>query len=220
MDVCLKKIQDGIIDGNAELVKNSTEQALMQGIDADMIIRTALIPTMEKIGKEFKAGDIYIPDVLMSSRAMHASLYVLKPLLIETNQSKKKGIVIIGTVAGDLHDIGKNMVSMILQGDGYDVIDLGIDVPAASYISAILRYKPDILAMSALLTTTIGEFKNVIQAIIDEGLRDRVKIVVGGGPVTQDYADEIGANGYGKDLFEAIEVANKLLGNKEGYFNV
>ncbi|PKM48671.1 MAG: cobalamin-binding protein, partial [Firmicutes bacterium HGW-Firmicutes-6] len=128
--------------------------------------------------------------------------------------------VIIGTVAGDLHDIGKNMVSMTLQGDGYEVIDLGIDVPASSFISAIQRYKPDILAMSALLTTTIGELKHVIQSIVNEGIRDRVKIVVGGGPVTQDYVDEIGANGYGKDVFGAIDIVNQLLGNKPGYFNV
>ena len=190
------------------------------GISADVVITTALIPIMEQIGKEFRNGNIFIPDVLMSSRAMHASLYVLKPLIIESNLKRKKGLIVIGTVAGDLHDIGKNMVSMTLQGDGYEVIDLGIDVPATSFISAIQRYKPDILAMSALLTTTIGELKHVIQAMINEEIRDRVKIVVGGGPVTQDYVDEIGANGYGKDVFGAIEIVNQLLGNKAGYFNV
>ncbi len=156
----------------------------------------------------------------MSSRAMHASLYVLKPLIVESKIKRKKGLVIIGTVAGDLHDIGKNMVSMTLQGDGYEVIDLGIDVPASSFVSAILRYKPDVLAMSALLTTTIGEMRYVTQSIVNEGIRDRIKIVVGGGPVTQDYVEEIGANGYGKDVFGAIDIVNKLLGNKVGYFNV
>jgi 5-methyltetrahydrofolate--homocysteine methyltransferase len=220
MDGYIKEIQDGLNDGDAEVVKNSTEQALKMGISADVIITTALIPMMEQIGKEFRSGNIFIPDVLMSSRAMHASLYVLKPLLVESNLKRKKGLIVIGTVAGDLHDIGKNMVSMTLQGDGYEVIDLGIDVPASSFISAIQRYKPDILAMSALLTTTIGELKHVIQAIVNEGIRDRVKIVVGGGPVTQDYVDEIGANGYGKDVFGAIEIVNQLLGNKAGYFNV
>jgi 5-methyltetrahydrofolate--homocysteine methyltransferase len=219
MDGYIKEIQDGLNDGDAEVVKNSTEQALKMGISADVIITTALIPMMEQIGKEFRSGNIFIPDVLMSSRAMHASLYVLKPLLVESNLKRKKGLIVIGTVAGDLHDIGKNMVSMTLQGDGYEVIDLGIDVPASSFISAIQRYKPDILAMSALLTTTIGELKHVIQAIVNEGIRDRVKIVVGGGPVTQDYVDEIGANGYGKDVFGAIEIVNQLLGNKAGYFN-
>ncbi|MBC3898219.1 cobalamin B12-binding domain-containing protein [Acetobacterium malicum] len=220
MDGYIKEIQDGLNDGDAEVVKNSTEQALKMGISADVIIATALIPMMEQIGKEFRNGNIFIPDVLMSSRAMHASLYVLKPLLVESNLKRKKGLIVIGTVAGDLHDIGKNMVSMTLQGDGYEVIDLGIDVPSSSFISAIQRYKPDILAMSALLTTTIGELKHVIQAIVNEGIRDRVKIVVGGGPVTQDYVDEIGANGYGKDVFGAIEIVNQLLGNKAGYFNV
>lgn len=220
MDGYIKEIQDGLNDGDAEVVKNATEQALKMGISADVVITTALIPIMEQIGKEFRNGNIFIPDVLMSSRAMHASLYVLKPLIIESNLKRKKGLIVIGTVAGDLHDIGKNMVSMTLQGDGYEVIDLGIDVPASSFISAIQRYKPDILAMSALLTTTIGELKHVIQAMINEGIRDRVKIVVGGGPVTQDYVDEIGANGYGKDVFGAIEIVNQLLGNKAGYFNV
>ncbi|KNZ42092.1 cobalamin B12-binding domain-containing protein [Acetobacterium bakii] len=220
MDVLIKEIQEGLIDGNAELVKNKTEKALLEGINSEIIIKKALIPTMDKIGKEFRAGNIYIPEVLMSSRAMHASLYVLKPLLIESELSKKKGLVVIGTVAGDLHDIGKNMVSMSLQGDGYEVVDLGIDVPADDFISAILRYKPDVLAMSALLTTTIGEFKNVIKALINEGLRENLNIVVGGGPVTQDYVDEIGANGFGKDVFGAIDIVNELLGKKEGYFNV
>jgi len=219
MDILIKEIQEGLIDGNAELVKNKTEKALLEGINSEIIIKKALIPTMDKIGKEFRAGNIYIPEVLMSSRAMHASLYVLKPLLIDSELSKKKGLVVIGTVAGDLHDIGKNMVSMSLQGDGYEVVDLGIDVPADDFVSAILRYKPDVLAMSALLTTTIGEFKNVIKAVINEGLRDNLNIVVGGGPVTQDFVDEIGANGFGKDVFGAIDVVNGLLGKKEGYFN-
>jgi 5-methyltetrahydrofolate--homocysteine methyltransferase len=220
MDVLIKEIQENLIDGNAEMAKNATNKALTGGINSEAIIKRALIPTMNKIGKEFRDGNIYIPEVLMSSRAMHASLYVLKPLLINSTLSKKKGRVIIGTVAGDLHDIGKNMVSMSLQGDGYEVVDLGIDVPANDFISAIIRYKPDVFAMSALLTTTIGELKNVIQAVRDEGLRENIKIVVGGGPVTQDCVDEIGADGFGKDVFEAIDVVNNLLGKKEGYFSV
>lgn len=220
MEAVIKEIQEGLIDGNAEFVKKSTEKALDQGIHSEVIIKKALIPTMDKIGREFRAGIIYIPEVLMSSRAMHASLYVLKPLLIESELSKTKGRIVIGTVAGDLHDIGKNLVSMSFQGDGYEVIDLGIDVPADDFISAILHYKPDILAMSALLTTTIGEFKTVIKTVDDEGLRDKLKIIVGGGPVTQDFVDEIGADGYGKDIFDALDVVNRLLGKKEGYFNV
>lgn len=220
MDGYIKEIQKGLIEGDAEVVKNLTEQALNMGISADVIMANALIPMMEEIGNEFRNGNIFIPEVLMSSRAMHASLYVLKPLIVESKIKRKKGLVIIGTVAGDLHDIGKNMVSMTLQGDGYEVIDLGIDVPASSFVSAILRYKPDVLAMSALLTTTIGEMRYVTQSIVNEGIRDRIKIVVGGGPVTQDYVEEIGANGYGKDVFGAIDTVNKLLGNKVGYFNV
>lgn len=148
---------------------------------------------------------------------MHASLYVLKPLLTKA-MSHHKGKVVIGTVAGDLHDIGKNMVTWSLQGEGYEVIDLGIDVPPASFVAAIRKCQPDILAMSALLTTTIGEMRNVIQEVTDEGLRDKVKIIVGGGPVTQDFADEVGANGYGKDIFGAIDVVNHILGRGSGYF--
>ncbi|WKY43249.1 corrinoid protein [Eubacteriaceae bacterium ES2] len=207
-------------EGNAEMVKNATELALSEGLAADIIISQALLPKMEEIGREFRSGNIFIPDVLMSSRAMHASLYVLKPLVIESLVLKKKGRVIIGTVAGDLHDIGKNLVSMTLQGDGYEVIDLGIDVPVSAFVAAIERYRPDVLAMSALLTTTMVEFKNVIKAITDEGMREQVKIVIGGGPVSPDYIDEVGANGYGKDVFEALASINRLLGNKEGYINV
>ncbi|MDI3537574.1 MAG: hypothetical protein PWP30_2056 [Eubacteriaceae bacterium] len=209
-----------MVNGDAEIVKTSTELALSEGISADMIISQALLPKMEEIGREFRSGNIFIPDVLMSSRAMHASLYVLKPVIIESQVIKKKGRIIIGTVAGDLHDIGKNLVSMSLQGDGYEVIDLGIDVPASAFLAAIERYKPDVMAMSALLTTTIGEFKNVIKVINDEGKREQIKIVIGGGPVSMDYMDEVGADGYGKDVFEAIASVNQLLGNKEGYFNV
>ncbi|MDN5308242.1 MAG: hypothetical protein PWP16_1605 [Eubacteriaceae bacterium] len=220
MNLYFETIQQGMVNGDAEIVKTSTELALSEGISADMIISQALLPKMEEIGREFRSGNIFIPDVLMSSRAMHASLYVLKPLIIESQVIKKKGRIIIGTVAGDLHDIGKNLVSMSLQGDGYEVIDLGIDVPASAFLAAIERYKPDVMAMSALLTTTIGEFKNVIKVINDEGKREQIKIVIGGGSVSMDYMDEVGADGYGKDVFEAIASVNQLLGNKEGYFNV
>jgi Predicted cobalamin binding protein len=203
VDGYIKEIQEGLIEGDAEVVKNLTEQALNMGISADVIMANALIPMMEEIGNEFRNGNIFIPEVLMSSRAMHASLYVLKPLIVESKIKRKKGLVIIGTVAGDLHDIGKNMVSMTLQGDGYEVIDLGIDVPASSFVSAILRYKPDVLAMSALLTTTIGEMRYVTQSIVNEGIRDRIKIVVGGGPVTQDYVEEIGGKWLWKRCFRS-----------------
>lgn len=217
MDQIIMEIQQGLVDGDAEYVKDKTEAALGLEIGPEAIIKKALIPTMNKIGQEFREGEIYIPDVLMSSRAMHASLYVLKPLLTKA-MSHHKGKVVIGTVAGDLHDIGKNMVIWSLQGEGYEVIDLGIDVPPASFVAAIRKCQPDILAMSALLTTTIGEMRNVIQEVTDEGLRDKVKIIVGGGPVTQDFADEVGANGYGKDIFGAIDVVNHILSRGSGYF--
>ncbi len=218
MNKTILNLKQGVIEGNAEYVKKITETAVKEGMNADEIITLALMPVMDQIGLSFKKGELYIPDVLMSSRAMHASLYVLKPLMTQ-QEHHKKGRIVIGTVAGDLHDIGKNMVTWSLQGEGYEVIDLGIDVPASEFIKAIRNYQPDILALSALLTTTLGEIRTVIRALIDEGLRRQVKIVIGGGPVTRDYSDEVMADGYGEDIFEAIDVVNALLGKASGYFS-
>ena len=218
MNKTILNLKQGVIEGNAEYVKKITETAVKEGMNADEIITLALMPVMDQIGLSFKKGELYIPDVLMSSRAMHASLYVLKPLMTQ-QEHHKKGRIVIGTVAGDLHDIGKNMVTWSLQGEGYEVIDLGIDVQASEFIKAIRNYQPDILALSALLTTTLGEIRTVIRALIDEGLRRQVKIVIGGGPVTRDYSDEVMADGYGEDIFEAIDVVNALLGKASGYFS-
>lgn len=206
----IDEIQSGLTEGKAQKVKEKVTLALYQGIKPEVILEKGLISPMNAIGMKFRSGEIFIPAVLMSSRAMHAGLYVLKPMF---HQDYKiyKGTVVIGTVAGDLHDIGKNMVSMILQSEGYYVIDLGIDVPASGFVDAVNKYSPDILALSALLTTTMNEQGEVLKQLREAGVREKVKVMVGGGPVTKKFSLEIGADGYGSDAFDAVRVADKLI---------
>lgn len=219
MEKKLAEIKQGIIDGNAQSVKSNTEAALSIGVRPDAIIDKVLIPTMKEVGQNLCNGEIFIPDVLMSSRAMHASLYVLKPILTHYRK-KKRGAIVIGTVAGDLHDIGKNMVAMILVGEGYEVIDLGIDVTAMEFVDAVLKYKADILALSALLTTTMGEMERVIEGLKEAGIRNRIKVFVGGGPLTANFASEIHADAYAPDLFGVSEAVEDLMFNRIGDFSI
>lgn len=209
MKKIIHEIQTGIKEGDAELVQEKTELALSQGIDAKELLEEGFIAPMKLIGTKFRTGDYFIPDVLMCSRAMHAGIYCLQPILSDgTNVSS--GTIVIGTVAGDLHDIGKNMVGCILEGYGFTVIDIGIDVPVDGFVQAVEEHKPDILALSALLTTTIPEQGEVIKGLIKKGLRDKVKVIIGGGPVTKEFAMAIGADGYGHDLNEIIELVLAL----------
>lgn len=210
MDKIMYDIQQAIIDGDAQKAKEKTTMALLQGLDPEEIIEQGLLTPMEDIGRRFRTGEIFIPDVLMSSRAMHASLYVIKPNL---GKSKlvDRGLIAIGTVAGDLHDIGKNMVAMFLESQGYNVMDLGIDVPADAFVEAVRTHKPDILAMSALLTTTVSEQQLVIRKLEEAGLRYKVKVVVGGGPVTKEMAQSIGADGFGNNIFDTLKLVETLL---------
>lgn len=219
MKKVIAEIQEGLMEGDAQLVKKKTEQALAHGIDAKYIVQHGLVPIMKIIGQKFRSGELFIPDVLMSSRAFHASLYVLRPYLVNTRLSSK-GIILVGTVAGDLHDIGKNMVTMMLQGAGYTVIDLGIDVPTDNFIDAIIEHKPDILALSALLTTTMGELGEVVKKLKERGLRHQVKIIVGGGPVTPEFAMGIDADAYATDAYNAVEAVNRLMDGEIGFFTV
>ncbi|HWI54357.1 MAG TPA: corrinoid protein [Desulfobacteria bacterium] len=219
MEKVIEDIQEGLMEGDAQAVKEKTEQALAMGITAKAIIQQGLMPAMKVIGKQFRAGEIFIPEVLMSSRAMHASLYVVRPLLANTKLATR-GRVIIGTVAGDLHDIGKNMVAMMLEGAGYSVLDIGIDLPADAFIDAVREYKPDVLAMSALLTTTMGELREVIRQLEKEGLRNNLKVLIGGGPVTAEFALAIEADAYASDSFRAIEAVNRLIMGEVGFFAV
>lgn len=210
MNEILDTIAEAIIKGDAIDVKKITQQAIEDGFTPKQILNQGLIAGMNVVGVRFKANDMFVPEVMLSARAMHAGLNLLKPLLAQS-QVKEKGVFVIGTVKGDLHDIGKNLLVMLLEGAGYKVIDLGINVPAAKFIQAIEEYSPDIVGLSALLTTTLSAMQDTIKEIVNAGLRDRTKILVGGAPVTQAYADEIGADGYASDAGSAVELANRII---------
>ena len=205
-----EKLYTTLSQGKMDGIEKLVQEALEMGESAESILRGGLIPAMDRIGIKFKSGEIYIPEVLIAARAMHAGMTVLKPILSKstTNLSKK---VVIGTVKGDLHDIGKNLVVMMLEGGGFEVIDLGIDISADKFIEAIQKHQPQVVGMSALLTTTIKEMKNILQAIEKAGLRKKVKTIIGGAPVNEKFAKEIGADGYAPDAASAVDIVKSLL---------
>jgi len=203
-------IAQNLIDGRAKEVKQMVNDAIAAGTPAADILNKALIVGMNEVGRRFKANEFYVPEVLLAARAMHAAMDVLKPLLA-ASKVKPRGIVALGTVKGDLHDIGKNLVGMMLEGSGFEVIDLGVDCAPDKFVGAVKENTPHIVAMSALLTTTMVNMKGTIQAIADAGLRKKVKVMVGGAPLTQRYADEIGADGYAPDAASAAELASALV---------
>ncbi|MGI6113918.1 MAG: corrinoid protein [Mahellales bacterium] len=205
-----RAIADALKAGNAPKVKELVEAAVAEGVNPSKIVNEALIVGMGEIGVLFKNNEVYVPEVLIAARAMHAGLGVVKPLLAEQDIASA-GKIVLGTVKGDLHDIGKNLVGMMLEGAGFEVIDLGIDVPADKFVEAIKTNKPEVVAMSALLTTTMPAMKETIEAIKAAGLRDEVKIMVGGAPVTQNFSDEIGADGYAPDAASAADLAKELI---------
>lgn len=207
----LQEISEALIVGNADKVRELTEKALAEGVSPGAVIDGALIPGMNEVGRRFKANEFYVPEVLIAARAMQAGTDIVRPLLAE-GDIKAPGKVVIGTVKGDLHDIGKNLVVMMLQGAGFEVVDMGIDTPAEEFIATTKEAKPDIVAMSALLTTTMIQMRSTIEAFREAGLRNQVKIMIGGAPITQRYADEIGADGYAPDAASAVDTAKELLG--------
>ena len=207
----LKEIYESTVVGNAPKVKELTEQALAEGVAPGQIITKYLIPAMGEVGDRFERNEFYVPELLIAARAMQSGLAILKPLLADTDL-KPTGKVVIGTVKGDLHDIGKNLVSMMLQGAGFDIVDLGVDVAPDKFIDAVKESGADLVALSALLTTTMPAMKTTIDALQAAGLHDRVKVVIGGAPVTQRYADEIGADGYAPDANSAVRKTRQLLG--------
>lgn len=210
MSDILSTIATLIIEGNFNEVVNKTNQALDEGFGAEDILNNGLMPGMDHVGVEFKSGNMFVPEVLRSAKAMQESMEIIRPLLAESNV-ELAGKILLGTVKGDLHDIGKNLVGMMFEGAGFEVIDLGKDVGSETFIEAVFEHKPEILGMSALLTTTMRGMKSTIQALEEANLRGEVKVIVGGAPVTQDYADQIGADGYASNAASAADLARKLV---------
>ncbi len=207
----LETIYEAILAGNANLATEEVKAALSEGVKAEQILHRACIPAMNEVGNQFEAGEKFVPEMLISARAMQAAVNILKPHLVE-EEVKVLGTVVIGTVAGDLHDIGKNLVAMMLEGAGFEIVDLGTDVKPQQFVEAVREREPDIVGMSALLTTTMASIAGTVEALTEAGLRDRVKVIVGGAPVTQDFADKIGADGFAADAGSAARLAKRLLG--------
>ncbi|MBS3943059.1 MAG: corrinoid protein [Dethiobacter sp.] len=203
----------GVIAGDFNRVAELTRQAVGEGVEPVEIIGQGLIKGMNVVGARFKAGEMYVPEVMMAARAMKAGMEIVKPLIAESDLPTA-GKVIIGTVAGDLHDIGKNLVGMMMESAGMDVVNLGVDISPEKFAQAVREHKPDIVALSALLTTTMLSMKETIEVLQEEGLRGAVKVIVGGAPVTGDFAVEIGADGWAPDAASAKDLALELAGKK------
>jgi len=207
----LKEIADNLIKGKAPEVKELVQKAIDEGEDVEKVLNEGLVAGMSVVGAKFKANEFYVPEVLIAARAMKAGMGILRPILAEKN-IKGIGTVVLGTVRGDLHDIGKNLVAMMLEGAGFEIIDLGVDVSPEKFIETAKEKKADLVGLSALLTTTMPSMKDVVKAVGDSGLKDKVKVIIGGAPLTQSYADEIGADGYAPDAASAVDEVKQLLG--------
>ena len=210
MEETIQKTYDAVLAGDADTVKENIQASLDGGLEPNQILNEGMIAAMREVGQRFEAGDFFVPEMLISARAMQAGMGLLKPYL-QQGDVKSSGKVVIGTVRGDLHDIGKNLVSLMLEGAGFEIKDLGTDVPAEDFIATIILEKPDILALSALLTTTMPSMKQTIEAVKAAGLRDQVKIIIGGAPVTEEYSKQIGADGFSPDASRAVGLAESLL---------
>ncbi|KJS23579.1 MAG: methyltransferase [Clostridiaceae bacterium BRH_c20a] len=205
-----EQLSNSVITGNEAQVKDLTKNYIDSGIDPLDIINKGLIGGMGVVGVRFKSGEMYVPEVLMSARAMNAGLAIVKPLIAECD-IPSAGKVVIGTVKGDLHDIGKNLVGMLMESAGIVVINLGVDVSPEKFVQAVKDHNPDIIAMSALLTTTMLSMKDTIEVLKEEGLRDKVKVIVGGAPISNDFAEEIGADGFAPDAASATDLCKRLI---------
>jgi 5-methyltetrahydrofolate--homocysteine methyltransferase len=210
MDEHLTPIYQGIIDGNLEVVKAKVQDAIQAKLPAGMILKEGLVPAMAEVGRLFEEGEFFVPEMLVAARAMQGGLEILKPLLVAADV-KPAGKVVIGTVKGDLHDIGKNLVSIMLEGAGFEIHDLGTDVLPEKFVDAVKTFHPQIVCMSALLTTTMTSMPVTVEAIKQAGLRDQVKIMIGGAPVTDAYAKQIGADGYAQDASAAARLAQTYI---------
>ncbi|HBE79063.1 MAG TPA: cobalamin-binding protein [Firmicutes bacterium] len=205
----LSEISENLQNGRAKVVKELVQKAIDEGMSAETILKEGLLHGMNIIGEKFKKDEVYVPDVLIAARAMNAGTELLKPLLVSSGV-KAAGKVVLGTVAGDLHDIGKNLVRMMMEGKGLEVLDIGTDVSAEKFIETAIKEEAQIIACSALLTTTMGEMENVVNTAVKAGIRDKVKIMIGGAPVTDSYCKKIGADRYTPDATSAAEEAVKL----------
>lgn len=205
----LKQLNQFVIDGDASEVEAGVQSALAIGINPNTILHEALIPAMDEVGRRFENGDFYVPEMLIAARAMQAGLRILKPHLMSA-ETKSAGKVAIGTVKGDLHDIGKNLVAMMLEGAGFEVHDLGVDITPDAFVKAA-QEGVQVICMSALLTTTMSNMSVTIDALKAVGLRDNIKVMIGGAPVTQDYANKIGADAYAPDASSAVRAARELM---------
>jgi 5-methyltetrahydrofolate--homocysteine methyltransferase len=203
-------LADAIITGDNVASKEITQKLVDSGVEATDILNDGLMAGMSVVGKRFKANEMYIPEVLIAARAMHAAMDILKPLLTESD-APSRGTVLIGTVQGDLHDIGKNLVGMMLEGGGFNVIDAGVDVAAEKFVEEAKKNNIKVLGLSALLTTTMPMMKDVIEALGQDEATKGVKVMVGGAPITQEYADSIGAAGYAPDASSAVDLADELM---------
>jgi 5-methyltetrahydrofolate--homocysteine methyltransferase len=206
----LVDMRQSVIDGDMNTTQELVKKVLAEKIPPEQILKEGLISAMEEVGRRFESGEFFVPEMLISARAMKSGLAILRPHLIAANV-QSIGKVVIGTVQGDLHDIGKNLVGMMLEGAGFEVVDLGVDVSPEKYVAAVKEYQPDLVACSALLTTTMPRMANIISSIKESGLGDQVKVMIGGAPITAEYASKIGADGYAPDAALAATCAKELL---------
>jgi len=204
------ELYDAILTGNAKKAEEVTKAALAADVNPSELLGKYMIPAMDEVGKRFECNEYFVPELLIAARAMKTALALLTPKLAAVG-AKAVGRVVIGTVQGDLHDIGKNLVASMLEGGGFQVVDLGVDVPPQKFVDAAKEQDGSILAMSALLTTTMTQMKAVVKALEEAGIRKRTKVIIGGAPITQQYADEIGADGYGDNASTAVALARKLV---------
>ena len=210
MEPILQTIQGNVIDGNSAEAVSKVKEALQEGLPAERILNESLITAMNEVGHRFELGDYYLPEMLISARAMQAALAILKPYLTQSGMHAT-GKVVIGTVRGDLHEIGKNLVATMLEGAGFEVIDLGTDVPPEKFVAAVKDQQVDIVGISALLTTTMSAMRKTIEALEEAGVRQKVRIMIGGAPVTEAFSKEIDADGYSPDASRAVTLARALM---------
>jgi corrinoid protein of di/trimethylamine methyltransferase len=204
------QMQDDLYDGLKDEIPEQVKEALGRGQTPQQILDAGLVAGMDIVGIDFRDGILFVPEVLMAANAMKAGMEILRPLLTETG-AERIGTMVVGTVKGDIHDIGKNLVAMMMEGAGFEVINLGINVDAEKFLAAIKEHKPDILGMSALLTTTMPYMKVVVDALGEEGIRDDIYVMVGGAPVTENFAREVGADAYGRDAAVSVEIAKSYM---------